>query len=305
MSKTQLIQHKFPWPDGKRTAVCLSFDVDAESVMHLGFRDEADNRVVTRSEMRYDAHVAVPRLLAIFRNHDIRQTFFVPGWCLEAYPAMVRAILDDGHEIAHHGYIHESGNKLTPENERYWFARGFAAVEKATGRKPVGFRAPSYAFSRHTLEIMIDHGMIYDASMMGHDVPYILQHPKGEIVELPSQRALDDWSYFVTGRDFNWMLPLQTPEHAFSIYRAEFDAARRHGGVWIAVWHPFATGRLSRAEAMDALIDHMKSAGGTWFATMEEIARHAAAARADGSWQPYIDPMPYEAGVLPELESRI
>jgi hypothetical protein len=56
---------------------------------------------------------------------------------------------------------------------------------------------------------------------------------------------------------------------------------------------------------MDALIDHMKSAGGTWFATMEEIARHAAAARADGSWQPYIDPMPYEAGVLPELESRI
>ena len=305
MAGTNLISDHFPWPEGKRTAVCFSFDVDAESLLHLGFRDEADNKVVTRSEMRYDAHVAVPRLLAIFRNHDIRQTFFIPGWCLETYPDMVKAILDDGHEIAHHGYVHEMGNKLTPENERYWFERGVRAVEKATGKKPAGFRAPSYGFSRITLELMLEHGMIYDASMMGHDVPYILKHPRGEMVELPSQRALDDWTHFVLSRDYNWMLPLQTPENGFAIYRAEFDAAWRHGGVWIAVWHPFVSGRLSRAEAMDALIDHMKSKGGVWFAPMDEIARHATAARKDGSWKPYIDQMPYNAGVLPELAERM
>ncbi|MEX2201927.1 MAG: polysaccharide deacetylase family protein, partial [Dongiaceae bacterium] len=215
MTATDLIQHPFPWPEGKRTAACFSFDVDAESLLHLGFRDDADNRVVTRSEMRYDAHVAVPRLLAIFRNHDIRQTFFVPGWCLEAYPEMVKAILDDGHEIAHHGYIHEIGNRLTPENERYWFERAVAAMERATGKKPTGFRAPSYGFSRHTLDLMFDHGMTYDASMMGHDVPYIIKHPRGEIVELPSQRALDDWTHFVLNRDFGWMMPLQTPDDGF------------------------------------------------------------------------------------------
>jgi peptidoglycan/xylan/chitin deacetylase (PgdA/CDA1 family) len=305
MTATDLIQHPFPWPEGKRTAACFSFDVDAESLLHLGFREDADNRVVTRSEMRYDAHVAVPRLLAIFRNHGIRQTFFVPGWCLEAYPEMVKAILDDGHEIAHHGYIHEMGNRLTPENERYWFERAVAAVERATGRKPAGFRAPSYGFSRHSLDLMFDHGMIYDASMMGHDVPYIIKHPRGEIVELPSQRALDDWTHFVLNRDFGWMMPLQTPEDGFAIYRAEFDAAWRHGGIWIAVWHPFVTARLSRAEAMEALIDHMKSKGGVWFAPLDEIARHAHKARADGRWQPFVDSMPYDAGGLPELAQRI
>ncbi|MEX0810036.1 MAG: polysaccharide deacetylase [Dongiaceae bacterium] len=305
MTATDLIQHPFPWPEGKRTAVCFSFDIDAESLLHLGFREDADNRVVTRSEMRYDAHVAVPRLLAIFRNHDIRQTFFVPGWCLEAYPEMVKAILDDGHEIAHHGYVHEMGNRLTPENERYWFERAVAAVERTTGKKPSGFRAPSYGFSRNTLDLMFDHGLIYDASMMGHDVPYIIKHPRGEIVELPSQRALDDWTHFVLNRDFGWMMPLQTPEDGFAIYRAEFDAAWRHGGIWIAVWHPFVTARLSRAEAMEGLIDHMKSKSNVWFAPLDQIALHAQKARADGSWKPFIDSMPYDAGGLPELAERI
>ncbi|MEX2202153.1 MAG: hypothetical protein WD711_12210, partial [Dongiaceae bacterium] len=81
--------------------------------------------------------------------------------------------------------------------------------------------------------------------------------------------------------------------------------AWRHGGIWIAVWHPFVTGRLSRAEAMEALIDHMKSKGGVWFAPLDEIARHAHKARTDGRWQPFVDSMPYDAGGLPELAERI
>jgi len=295
---TALIDSPFPWPDGKRCAVCISFDIDGESLVHLGYGDEADNKVMTRSEAAYDAEIATPRVLAVFRNHGIRQTFFVPGWCLENYEGLAGRILADGHEIGHHGYLHENPNKLPAAEERAWFERALRAIESATGRKPAGFRAPSYAFSRQTLELLLEAGMVYDASLMGHDIPYLLRHPAGDMVELPSQRALDDWTHFVMSRDYQWMLPISPPEHAFSLYRAEFDAAWRHGGLWVAVWHPFATGRLSRCEAMDALIDHMKRQGGVWFATMEEIALHARRMLLEGRWKPYVQALPHPPGPL-------
>ena len=301
---TPLIEQPFPWPEGKRCAVCLSFDIDGESLVHLGYREEADNKLMTRSEAIYDAEIATPRVLAVFRNHGIRQTFFVPAWCVEHYPGLAGRILSDGHEIGHHGYLHENPNKLSAADERDWFRRAVQALERATGRKPAGFRAPSYAFSRHSLELMLEAGMVYDASLMGHDIPYLLRHPAGDMIELPSQRALDDWTHFVTSRDYNWMLPISPPAHAFELYRAEFDAAWRHGGLWVAVWHPFVTGRLSRCEAMDELIDHMRRQGGVWFATLEEIALHARRMLQAGRWNPYVQTLPHPPGLDPALAGR-
>jgi peptidoglycan/xylan/chitin deacetylase (PgdA/CDA1 family) len=301
---TALIEQPFPWPEGKRCAVCLSFDIDGESLVHLGYREEADNKVMTRSEAIYDAEIATPRVLAVFRNHGIRQTFFVPAWCLERYQGLAGRILADGHEIGHHGYLHENPNKLSAAEERDWFRRAAQALERATGRKPAGFRAPSYAFSRHSLELMLEAGMVYDASLMGHDIPYLLRHPAGDMIELPSQRALDDWTHFVLSRDYNWMLPISPPAHAFELYRAEFDAAWRHGGLWVAVWHPFVTGRLSRCEAMDGLIDHMQRQGGVWFATLEEIALHARSMLQAGRWNPYVQTLPHAPGLDPALAGR-
>ncbi|MSQ54768.1 MAG: polysaccharide deacetylase [Betaproteobacteria bacterium] len=299
-----MIEQPFPWPEGKRCAVCLSFDIDGESLVHLGYREEADNKLMTRSEAIYDAEIATPRVLAVFRNHGIRQTFFVPAWCVEHYPGLAGRILSDGHEIGHHGYLHENPNKLSAADERDWFRRAVQALERATGRKPAGFRAPSYAFSRHSLELMLEAGMVYDASLMGHDIPYLLRHPAGDMIELPSQRALDDWTHFVTSRDYNWMLPISPPAHAFELYRAEFDAAWRHGGLWVAVWHPFVTGRLSRCEAMDELIDHMRRQGGVWFATLEEIALHARRMLQAGRWNPYVQTLPHPPGLDPALAGR-
>lgn len=302
---TRLIDSPFPWPEGARCAVCISFDIDGETLVHLGHREEADNKVMTRSEARYDAEVATPRVLAVFANHGIRQTFFVPAWCLENYAGLAQRILDGGHEIGHHGYLHENYNKLTEAEEREWFLRSVKTIEDRTGRKPAGFRAPSYAFSRHTLGLMLEAGMRYDASLMGHDIPYLLRHPQGDMIELPSQRALDDWTHFVLSRDYQWMLPISPPEHAFALYRAEFDAAWRHGGLWVAVWHPFATGRLSRCEQMDALIDHMKRKGGVWFATLEEIAAHARKVLDEGRWQPYVQSLPHATELAAGPAARV
>jgi peptidoglycan-N-acetylglucosamine deacetylase len=139
--------HRDPEPD----PVAFTFDMDAESLLHVYFNDTAPNRVAMASMLRYGPEVAVPRIVDAFRRFDLRQTFFVPGWCLEHYPQTVRLLQDHGHEIAHHGYMHEKLNPLAPEDERACLRRGIEAIVTATGRRPRGFRAPSWALlASHT-----------------------------------------------------------------------------------------------------------------------------------------------------------
>src|SRR5262249_9463521 len=232
-----VIQNPIPWPDGKRCAVAFTFDMDAESLMHLYFHDTAPNRVGMGAMLRYDAEVAVPRLLDLLRRYGLRQTFFVPGWCVERYPRAVEAILTDGHELGHHGYMHEKLNQLSREDERAVLQRAMEALVKASGQRPRGFRAPSYSFSKHTLGLLLDEGFVYDASLKGDDIPYALSDGRRTLVELPSDLSLDDWTQYVCLKDFGYMLPIASPQRAMEVFRAEFDAAWKYGALWVAVWH--------------------------------------------------------------------
>jgi peptidoglycan/xylan/chitin deacetylase (PgdA/CDA1 family) len=296
-----LIQNPPPWPNGARCAACFSFDMDAESLLHLYHRDKAPDMIALSSALRYGPLVAVPRLIEIWQRYDIRQTVFVPGWCAETYPGAVEALAAAGHEIGHHGYLHEKPNTLSPDDEEAVLVRGLDAIRRVTGRKPVGYRAPSYAFSAKTLDLLIEHGFTYDASLMGDDVPYLISNGTRSLVELPSDYALDDWPQYVSLREFGHQLPIQAPEEAFKVFRAEFEAAWNHGGLWISVWHPFVSGRLARAEAMVRLLDDMMAKGGVWFAPLSEIAAHVAKIVADGSWMPRTDRLPYWSETVPHL----
>ncbi len=295
-----MIKNPIPWPDGARCAVAFTFDMDAESLLHLYFPDTAPNRVAMAAMLRYDAEVAVPRLVDLLKRYALRQTFFVPGWCIETYPEAIEAILAGGHELAHHGFMHEKLNQLSRDDERESLERGIAAIVKASGRRPRGFRAPSYSFSKHTLELLLDAGLEYDSSLKGDDIPYLLSDGARTAVELPTDLSLDDWTQYVCLKDFGYMLPIASPQRAMEVFRAEFDAAWKYGGLWIAVWHPFVSGRLSRAEAIAGLIEYMQALGGVWFATLEEIAAHVR--RVTGTtWTPRVDRLPYYDRPLPGI----
>ena len=172
-----------------------------------------------------------------------------------------------------------------------------------TGKKPRGWRAPLYNFSKYSLDYMIDQGMIYDASLMGDDVPYILKTKKGQVIELPSQWAMDDWPHYTHAPDMHYMMPIKSPDEAMNVFMSEFDAMYRHNGLWVTVWHPFVSGRLARCERVAKMIEEMQNKGGVWFATMEEIATHVQACIDDGSWTPRVDELPYYEGTIPELSS--
>ena len=297
----KLIANPPPWPDGARCAVCFAFDFDAESLLHLYYPNDSRRRINLSSSLRYGARVAVPRIVDIWRHFEMRQTMYVPGWCVEAYPDAIKALVDDGHEIGHHGWLHERVNQLSSEDEEAVLLRGKEAIEKATGRPPAGYRCPSGAFSEHTLDLLIKHGFRYDASLGGDDIPYLLQSDSGSLIELPSDHALDDWPQYVNMKEFNMGQTTRSPAQAMDVFRAEFDAAWTHGGLWSSIWHPFVSGRLARAEAMVELITHMKDKGGVWFATMEEIANHIDGLITSGQWQPRAEQLPFWPEPVPQI----
>ena len=296
-----MIKNPVPWPGGARCAVAYTFDMDADSILHLAHHDSADTRVMALSLLRYGPEIAIPRIVEVYKRFAMRQTFFLPAWCMERYPAAVEEVLRDGHEVAHHGYLHEHPNEMNRDADREWLRRGSEVIERMTGQRPRGYRAPSYRFARHTLDLLVEEGFDYDASLMGDDIPYLLDNGRGTVVELPSHYALDDWPHFMTSRDFGYMVSMKSPATAIELYRAEFDAMWEYGGLWIAVWHPFLSGRLARWVEIVKLIEYMHEKGGVWFATLEEISAHVRTVVADGSWRPRSDTLPYYDAPIPEL----
>jgi peptidoglycan/xylan/chitin deacetylase (PgdA/CDA1 family) len=297
----KLIKNPVPWPGGARCAVAMTFDMDADSILHLAHHASAHNRVAAISMLKYGPEIAVPRIVDIYRHFGMKQTFFLPAWCIERYPRAVELILKDDHEIGHHGYLHEHPNGLPEEEQRYWLKRASDVIAKVTGKKARGIRVPTYKFSAKTLDLLVEEGFQYDASLMGDDIPYILSNGRGTVVEIPTHYGLDDFPHYMASRDFNYIMPVKSPAQAMDGFQAEFDAVWEYGGLWVGVWHPFLSGRLARSHAIVGLLDHMHKKGNVWFARMEDIALHVKRMIAENKWTPRVDKLPYYDGPIPEL----
>jgi peptidoglycan/xylan/chitin deacetylase (PgdA/CDA1 family) len=287
-----MLEKPVPWPNGARVAVSITFDIDLDSILHLEHRKTSHRMVAALSLLRYD-RIAVSRIVDMFRHFDIRQTFFFPAWCMEQYPDLVDCVLKGGHEIAHHGFIHESPNAQPGiEEERHWLQHSSEIIERMTGKRPRGWRAPLYDFSEHSAGLLVEEGFLYDASLMGDDVPYVLSCDAGEIIEIPSHWALDDWPQYAFLPEFEFQSPVKSPDDATQVYMAEFEAAYKYGGLFVPVWHPTVSGRLARCDRIAKMIEEMALKGDVWFATMEEIALHIQQCRDDGSYEPSIEATP-------------
>jgi len=289
-----MIRRPVPWPNGAKVAVAITFDMDADSLVHIEHPQDSITRISTMSMLKYGPEVGVPRILEGYRRYGLKQTFFVPAWCIEHYPQAVEAMVKDGHEVGFHGYIHEAPNSLSRAEEQYWMQRSIAIIEKHTGKRPRGNRSPLYNYSINTTDLLVEEGFLYDSSLMGDDVPYILDNGKGEIVELPSSWALDDWPPYVHSIDLNYMFQIMSPDRAMESFMAEFEAMRTMGGgLWIGVWHPFVSGRLSRWLRIEKMIDYMLETGDVWFARLEDIAGHIQKMHKEGAYQARVDRLPY------------
>lgn len=263
------------WPDGYRAAAALTFDLDAEAVMLSTDASSAD-RLMAMTHQAYGPLTGVPRLLALLRRHGLRATFFVPGFTAERYPTVVKAITEDGHEIAHHSYLHESTRGMSLATEAAMIDRGLEALDRVVGVRPVGYRAPMWEMNRHTPELLIERGFEYDSSLMDCDVPYVLAGSDGrDIVEIPPHWALDDWEQYAYLPELTGSGLIESPAKALEMWSWELEAMHAEGLCFVLTSHPFLSGRPGRVRALERLIELMASLGGMWITTLAEIAAHA------------------------------
>ena len=263
--------------------LCLTFDFDGPSLWMQ--RRQTTPAPISRGEF---GAVAVPRILRLLAARNLSATFFVPGHTLETYPDECRAIAEGGHEIALHGYAHELNATLDRDQEAWTLTRSMELIEELTGAPPQGYRAPSGDVTDQTLGLLMEHGMTYDSSLMGHDYrPYQVREnstfpPDGpprwgaetDLIELPWSWTLDDYVYleFVTFR--RMLMPgLRSPTEMFENFAGDVAWMVREvtAGVCTPVFHPQVIGRGHRLLALESWVDAMIDLGVS-FNRLDEIA---------------------------------
>ena len=168
-------------------AITNALTIDVEDYFQVSamapyiLRSEWDTR-----ECRVERNVE--RILALLARHNTHATFFTLGWLAERYPQLVRAIVDQGHELASHGYGHERASDLSREAFRDDIVRAKRLLEDIGGVAVQGYRAPSfsigtgnlwafdslqaagYRYSSSIYPIHHDHYGMPDAPRFAHEV---------------------------------------------------------------------------------------------------------------------------------------
>lgn len=278
--------------------VNLTFDFDAISFwVYSGRTTPAP---ISRGE--FGAH-AIERLLNLFQSRGITITFFIPGHTIDTYPEQCKAIVAAGHEVGLHGYLHEPVSALSPEAERGVFQRAYETVGNLTGQAPSGSRTPSWDYTPHTIDIMLELGLLYDSSLMSTDyTPFFARkgdvfHPDGrvvwgqptELVQLPVSWSLDDYPHFeFMVRPDGGVLPgLRTARDVYSNFMDDVVYMERdfQEGVLNLTCHPFVSGRGHRYLALERFIDQCLERG-LRFERCDTVARRFKAGHKFGVYRP-------------------
>ena len=110
----------------------------------------------------------IERILALLAARDVRATFFTLGWIAERYPALVRTIVAQGHELASHGHGHERASELSPTAFAADIERAKTTLEDVAGVRVAGYRAPSFSIGADNLwafDCLLRAGYRYSSSV--------------------------------------------------------------------------------------------------------------------------------------------
>jgi peptidoglycan/xylan/chitin deacetylase (PgdA/CDA1 family) len=215
------------------------------------------------------------RILRLLDRYDLKVAFYVPGWIIEHYPGVVEEILARGHEVGHHGYLHEKPFFLkSAEEEEALLVKTLEIFERRLGVRPRGSRTPSADPSRHTMGLLKKHGFVYHTNMMDSDLPYRHETPYGDLVELPTSWVNDDFMYFGFSANPPAGNGIWSQQDVWEIWSEEFEGQYEEGGFYTLMFHPQVMGRPSRMRMLERLIRLMLDKKDVWFAKPIDLAEY-------------------------------
>ena len=202
-----------------------------------------------------DASLATgyPAIFALLQRTGVQATFFVEGWNGVHHPDAVREIVQRGHELGMHGWLHEAWGELDVETERRLAERATTALQRAAGAAPRGFRAPGGARTAHTERILLDLGYRYDASLGDGMQPAVLS---SGLAQVPFVWPAVDGFYYLT-RD-----PPADPCVVRDAWLGALHTAIERGSLFVTICHAFLTAiDRDRLAALAAVIEAAQKAG--------------------------------------------
>ena len=144
-----------------------ALSVDIEDWFHVGaFETVIDRGDWDGLECRVEANTDA--VIALFGETGVKATFFTLGWVAHRYPALIRRIVDAGHEVASHGWDHVRVFTMTPEQFAADLSRTRQTLEDASGQRVTGYRAPSFSIDKRTPwahPILAEAGYTYSSSV--------------------------------------------------------------------------------------------------------------------------------------------
>ena len=280
----------------KEILCAIGVDVDAVAgwLGSYGGEDSPDD--ISRG--LFAGEVGAPRLLKLFKEQELRTTWFIPGHSVETFPEQMKAVVQAGHEIGIHGYSHENPIAMTPEQEEIVLDKSIELITQLSGKRPTGYVAPWWEFSNVTNELLLKKGIKYDHSLMHNDFhPYYVRvgdkwtkidyskHPdewmkplvRGEetdLVEIPANWYLDDLPPMMFVKKSPNSHGFVSPRHLGEMWQDQFDWVYRENdyAAFTMTVHPDVSGRPQVLLMLERLISHMKSHEGVRFVTFDEIA---------------------------------
>ncbi|WP_192459077.1 polysaccharide deacetylase family protein [Musicola keenii] len=264
------------WPDNKRGCMALAFDLDGPTGDAM-----LNGSIWQKPEYftfgGYGPFRALGRILALLEQFSIPATFFVPAWVVENWPKQCAAIVEQGHEVAYHGYRHESFYALSAEEQRRVMDVSADIFWRYLGIRAEGFRTPSGDWHADTPAVLVDCGVTYSSSMRGDDRPYLIPVAGRDraLVEIPGRWEMDDYASLAYTRSPNFPAGLdRTASYALTLdnWCREYDGAMDEGLCLTTLFHPKISGKPGRILLLEQFLSHLRQRDDVWFARCREVA---------------------------------
>jgi len=246
----------------------------------------------------FATEVGIPRLLRLFKKYQMRTSFFIPGHTIETFPKEMDMIVEAGHEIGAHGYLHENPVAMTPTQEEDILVKSIELIKSLTGEAPKGYVAPWWEMSNVTAALLGKYGFSYDHSQSYRDFQPFYARVGDEWNVIDYSKTAGEWMHPLKhGKEIdlvdigaNWYVDDLPPmmfiknapnSHGFvsprdieQMWKDQFDWVYREMdyGVFPITIHPDVSGRPQVLLMLERLIEYINGHDGVEWVDFNTIA---------------------------------
>jgi allantoinase len=273
------------WPGNARIAINLNLNVEAGGEHSILEGDSHSENLLTdsgfpayqgkrspmvESAFEYGSRVGCWRLLRIFKRFDVKVSVLGVARGMQMYPELVRAFVEEGHEIVSHGWRWIDYHGFSENEERKHIRLAVEAIEKLIGQKPVGwFNGRS---SINTRRLVAEHGgFLYDRDYLGDELPFWTRFGVRYHLVIPFSLETND-NRFDSNTGFS--TADQFAQYMSDCFDLLYEEGAERPKIMSVSLHDRLIGRPAKAVGLIKFLEYAKRHDRVWFCTGRDIAEH-------------------------------